>query len=90
MFAVTDIPRDRALRQTVDDVPTRAIHPVFDMLRQRLHQGKQLATDMLESGQDLIGLDVSQSFSYEKNHWPQLPDPQGIGYMSAKTTLLNG
>ena len=70
MFGITDIPTDSALRKTLDDVPTQAIHPAFDFLLQRLQRGKQLAAYKLESGHYLIGLDGSQYFSSENIHCP--------------------
>jgi hypothetical protein len=70
MFAVEKIPSDSALRQSLDDVSTQAIHPAFDLLFQRLQRGKQLAAYKLESGHYLIGLDGSQYFSSKKIHCP--------------------
>jgi hypothetical protein len=70
MFAVEKIPSDSALRQTLDDVLTQAIHPAFDLLLNRLQRGKQLAAYSLESGHYLIALDGSQYFSSEKIHCP--------------------
>jgi hypothetical protein len=70
MFGVESIPSDSALRQTLDAVPTEAIHPAFTLLLKRLQRGKQLAAYKLESGHYLIGLDGSQYFSSEKIHCP--------------------
>jgi hypothetical protein len=70
MFAVEKIPSDSALRQSLDDVSTQAIHPAFDLLFQRLQRGKQLAAYKLDSGHYLIGLDGSQYFSSKKIHCP--------------------
>ena len=70
MFAVNNIPTDSVLRQTLDAVPTQAIHPAFAMLLQRLQRGKQLVAYKLESGHHLIALDGSQYFSSEKINCP--------------------
>ncbi len=70
MFAVKDIPSDSALRQTLDNIPTEAIHPAFPFLLQCLQRGKYLDAYKLESGHHLIALDGSQYFSSEKIHCP--------------------
>ena len=70
MFAVDTIPSDSALRQTLDAVPTQAIHPAFSMLLQRLQRGKQLVAYKLESGHHLIALDGSQYFSSKNINCP--------------------
>lgn len=61
---------ESVLRQTLDNVPTDAILPVFSSLLQRLQRGKQLLAYKLESGHHLIALDGSQYFSSEKIHCP--------------------
>lgn len=81
MFAVENIPTDSALRQTLDAVPTPAIHPAFDLLLNRLQRGKQLDAYKLESGHYLIGLDGSQYFSSERIHCPSC-----LTYKSARGT----
>ncbi len=68
MFAVENIPSDSALRQSLDNVPSQAIHPAFAMLLQRLQRGKQLAAYKLESGHYLVALDGSQYFSSTNIH----------------------
>ena len=70
MFAVENIPSDDALRQTLDQVATEALHPAFSELLHRLQRGKQLAAYKLESGHYLIALDGSQYFTSEKIHCP--------------------
>jgi hypothetical protein len=70
MFAVANIPTDSALRQTLDEVPTPALHPAFSMLLGRLQRGRQLDAFKLESGHYLIALDGSQYFSSQKIHCP--------------------
>jgi hypothetical protein len=70
MFAVDNIPSDSVLRQTLDSIPTQALHPLFSMLLQRLQRGKQLDAYRMESGHHLIAIDGSQYFSSEKIHCP--------------------
>lgn len=70
MFAVDTIPSDSALRQTLDAVPTQAIHSTFSMLLKQLQRGKQLDAYKLESGHHLIALDGSQYFSSKKINCP--------------------
>jgi hypothetical protein len=77
MFAVDTIPTDSALRQTLDAVPTQAIHPAFSMLLHRLQRGKQLVAYKLESGHHLIALDGSQYFSSKKINCPHCLTYQG-------------
>lgn len=68
MFAVDKIPSDSVLRETLDTIPTSAIHPAFSILLKHLQRGKQLVPYRLESGHHLIALDGSQYFSSEKIH----------------------
>jgi hypothetical protein len=70
MFGVNSIPSDSSLRQSMDAVPTEAIHSAFSILFQRLQRGKQLLPYRLESGHYLIALDGSQYFSSEKINCP--------------------
>lgn len=77
MFGVDTIPSDSALRQTLDAVPTQAIHPAFLMLLQRLQRGKQLVAYKLESGHHLIALDGSQYFSSKNINCPNCLTYQG-------------
>jgi hypothetical protein len=70
MFAVDKIPSDSVLRQALDTIPTKSLHPVFSMLLKHLQRGKQLIPYKLESGRHLIALDGSQYFSSEKIHCP--------------------
>jgi hypothetical protein len=77
MFAVNNIPSDSALRQTLDAVPTEAIHPAFSMLLQRLQRGKQLVAYKLESKHHLIALDGSQYFSSNNISCPNCLTYQG-------------
>jgi hypothetical protein len=77
MFAVDTIPSDSALRQTLDAVPTPAIHPAFSILLQRLQRGKQLDAYKLESGHYLIALDGSQYFSSKNINCPNCLTYQG-------------
>jgi hypothetical protein len=69
-FGVNTIPSDSSLRQSMDAVLTRAIHPAFSVLFQRLQRGKQLVPYRLDSGHYLIALDGSQYFSSEKINCP--------------------
>jgi hypothetical protein len=77
MFAVANIPSDTALRQTLDEIPTEAISPVFPSLLQRLQRGRQLDAYRLESGHHLIALDGSQYFSSEKIRCPRCLTTKG-------------
>jgi hypothetical protein len=70
LFGVDKIPSDSSLRQSMDAVPTQAIHPAFSILFKRLQRGKQLVPYKLESGHYLIALDGSQYFSSEKINCP--------------------
>jgi hypothetical protein len=82
MFGVNSIPSDSSLRQSMDAVPTEAIHPAFSILFQRLQRGKQLAAYRLETGHYLIALDGSQYFSSEKINCPGC-----LTYKGAKGSL---
>lgn len=70
MFAVNKIPSDSVLRQTLDTIPTKCLHPAFSMLLKHLQRGKQLLAYKLDSGHHLIALDGSQYFSSEKINCP--------------------
>jgi len=70
MLAVDKIPSDSVLRETLDAIPTKAIHPAFSILLKHLQRGKQLVPYKLESGHHLIALDGSQYFSSENIHCP--------------------
>jgi hypothetical protein len=82
MFAVNNIPSDSALRQTLDAIPTQAIHPAFSMFLQRLQRGKQLVAYKLESEHHLIALDGSQYFSSQK-----ISCPNCLTYKGAKGSV---
>ena len=77
-FGVNTIPSDSSLRQSMDAVPTEAIHPAFSILFQRLHRGKQLVPYRLDSGHYLIALDGSQYFSSEKINCPSCLTYKGV------------
>ena len=77
MFAVENIPSDDALRQTLDQVSTEALHPAFSELFHRLQRGKQLDAYKLESGHYLIALDGSQYFTSEKIRCPSCLTTKG-------------
>jgi len=70
MFGVDKIPSDSSLRQTMDAVPSEAVHPAFSILFQRLQRAKQLVPYRMDSGHYLIALDGSQYFSSEKINCP--------------------
>jgi len=77
-FGVNAIPSDSSLRQSMDVVPTEAIHPAFSILFQQLQRGKQLVPYRLDSGHYLIALDGSQYFSSEKINCPSCLTYKGV------------
>ena len=70
LFAVEAIPKDTALRESLDAVPTEALKPAFEIFLQRLQRGKQLAAYSVLDGHYLIALDGSQYFSSEQIQCP--------------------
>jgi hypothetical protein len=70
LFGVESIPKDCALRDCLDAVPTKQLEPAFEMLTQRLQRGKQLSAYSVLGGAYLIALDGSQYFSSESLHCP--------------------
>jgi hypothetical protein len=70
LFGVESIPKDCALRDCLDAIPTAALQPAFEILLQRLQRGKQLSAYSVLDGHYLIALDGSQYFSSEALHCP--------------------
>jgi hypothetical protein len=70
LFAVEAIPKDTALRESLDAVSTEALTPAFEIFLQRLQRGKQLAAYSFLDGHYLIALDGSQYFSSEQIQCP--------------------
>ncbi len=70
LFAVSAIPQDTALRESLDAVATEQITPAFELFLQRLQRGKQLAAFSVLNGYYLIAMDGSQYFSSEKISCP--------------------
>jgi len=77
LFAVEAIPKDTALRESVDAVSTEALTPAFEIFLQRLQRGKQLAAYSFLDGHYLIALDGSQYFSSEQIQCPGCLTHQG-------------
>jgi Transposase DDE domain len=77
LFAVEAIPKDTALRESVDAVSTEALTPAFEIFLQRLQRGKQLAAYRFLDGHYLIALDGSQYFSSEQIQCPGCLTHQG-------------
>ena len=70
LFALEAIPKDSALRECLDALPTAALTASFSLFLQRLQRGKQLAAFSILDGKYLIAIDGSQYFSSEKIHCP--------------------
>ena len=79
LFAVEAIPKDTALRESLDAVATEALTPAFEIILQRLQRGKQLAAYSFLDGHYLIALDGSQYFSSE-----QIQCPGGLTHKAAR------
>jgi len=77
LFAVEAIPKDTALRESVDAVATEALKPAFEIILQRLQRGNQLAAYSFLDGHYLIALDGSQYFSSEQIQCPGCLTHQG-------------
>ena len=77
LFAVEAIPKDTALRESVDAVSTEALTPAFETFLQRLQRGKQLAAYSFLDGHYLIALDGAHYFSSEQIQCPGCLTHQG-------------
>ena len=77
LFAVEAIPKDTALRESVDAVSTEELNPAFEIFLQRLQRGKQLTAYSFLDGHYLIALDGSQYFSSEQIQCPGCLTHQG-------------
>jgi hypothetical protein len=61
LFAVEAIPKDTALRESLDAVATEALNPAFEIFLQRLQRGKQLAAYSFLDGHYLAGTPTAGS-----------------------------
>jgi hypothetical protein len=70
LFAVSALPKDTALRESLDAVATEQITPAFALFFERLQRGKQLHAFSVLNGYYLIAMGGSQYFSSEKINCP--------------------
>ena len=71
LFAVSKIPCDTQLRDTIDSCDPQQIEVIFSDYFSLLQRGKQLESFQVLDGHYLIAIDGTQYFSSEKLHCPQ-------------------
>ena len=71
LFAVSNIPADTQLRDTIDACDPKQIEKVFSDYLRLLQQGNQLSSLRVLDGYYLVAIDGTEYFSSEKIHCPQ-------------------